>query len=472
VIRIVSLLLGCIYFYDCSAQSVDFIGIEQPSIHDTTLIFEHKKNISFTAKPYSTSEKSTLFFEKPVKFFDCTLKVFHSEDCFFRHLVFQESSIRSKLYLEPVSADSIFLNQCFLDDGARVLRGRTASLCLKNCTITSTSSFENLEAVNVDFDHSKFKGSATITNCSFTNSSFRWVDFQNAVSFEGTRFDGDVKFNGSNFTRPLSLNNGIIWGRLTFDSCIFNKSLSLSSLRTKTQTEISFVNTVLPDTLDLSNNPVLPHIINLTNVKLPVTNKRCAISLYNTDITNVLLDYRYFKIVFLPSGGRYLSKNEKEAIYVELLKNFKARGPSESYAQLDIEYQNFKNGLNIIPFLWNCHGYHKEWIFYWTILFLSCFTIITYFRVDKLTKFVYKLEHIPNLPSIKQINAAKSHLRPKYRRQRAWYSLAYTATLFFLLLLKVEKIRFKHWKYVLYILFVYTIGIVCIGYITNYILQK
>ena len=55
---------------------------------------------------------------------------------------------------------------------------------------------------------------------------------------------------------------------------------------------------------------------------------------------------------------------------------------------------------------------------------------------------------------------------------RSWLSFVYTSKLFFPLFIEIEKIKFKHQLLVFYILFVYTIGIICVGYMTNFVVQK
>ena len=55
---------------------------------------------------------------------------------------------------------------------------------------------------------------------------------------------------------------------------------------------------------------------------------------------------------------------------------------------------------------------------------------------------------------------------------RLWLSIVYTSKLFFPVFIKIEKLKYNHLLLVFYILFVYLIGLVCIGYMTNFIFQK
>ena len=74
---------------------------------------------------------------------------------------------------------------------------------------------------------------------------------------------------------------------------------------------------------------------------------------------------------------RRLTDNDIMSIYERELKVFADQGQQLSYKTLDVEYQDFKHGHNFIPHVWNCYGYHKEWVFYWAGIFLVFFTFIT-----------------------------------------------------------------------------------------------
>jgi len=87
-----------------------------------------------------------------------------------------------------------------------------------------------------------------------------------------------------------------------------------------------------------------------------------------------------------------------------------------------------------------------------------------------LTRTVYSIENIPDLAPI--VTYKKSVNKYRLYRRRLWYSFTYTATIFFLLSLKVEKIKFKNKRGVLYLMLIYLAGILCLAYMANYIIQK
>jgi hypothetical protein len=171
----------------------------------------------------------------------------------------------------------------------------------------------------------------------------------------------------------------------------------------------------------------------------------------------------------LSRGGfpQALSRDEVLSTYEKVLKNFELNGQMESYEALDIEYRDFEHGgwFNI-NHIWNRYGYNKEWIFYWSAGFLLLFTLITsFFIVDFNQKIknngVYYLENI-----------TLDHPGEKFFiLKRFIHSFVYTASVFFLLGLKIENLNFRR-SGVIYILLVYSTGILCLGYIANFVLAK
>jgi uncharacterized protein YjbI with pentapeptide repeats len=162
-----------------------------------------------------------------------------------------------------------------------------------------------------------------------------------------------------------------------------------------------------------------------------------------------------------------LSRDEILSTYEKVLKNFELNGQMESYKALDIEYRDFENdGWFNINHLWNRYGYDKEWIFYWTAGFLLLFTLITSFFIGDFNRKiedngVYYLENI-----------TLDHPGEKFFvLKRFIHAFVYTSSVFFLLGLKVENLNFRR-AAVIYILLVYAMGILCLGYVANFVLAK
>jgi hypothetical protein len=236
--------------------------------------------------------------------------------------------------------------------------------------------------------------------------------------------------------------------------------------------------------MDFSENPSLKCIINLTTANFGDSTRYDAksgeyknphqIFLYRTDISKFRLDYFHFRLL-LPDSTlsptyqtrrEKISKDEKDAIYESLLNNFKLSGQDESYKRLDIEYQAFQWDqswawwLKWVPLVWWNYGYDKEYIFIWITGLLLIFTFINFYLLDYLNNFIYKIEEIPD-------DTSKASLR-----ERIWYSAIYTANIFFRLTLETGNIKFRKVFPTIYFLFIYVMGILCLGYLANFILQK
>jgi uncharacterized protein YjbI with pentapeptide repeats len=160
---------------------------------------------------------------------------------------------------------------------------------------------------------------------------------------------------------------------------------------------------------------------------------------------------------------RTLSKDEIISIFETALKNFEINGQKVSYENMDIDYKDFKFGKYSLAHIWYCYAYHKEWIFLWTAGFIFLFTIITFFFIRTWNNPVENngTYYIANIPS----NSGS------YFFSKLWYSFIYTSTIFFLLGLKIENLNFKK-PGVVYIILMYLTGLLCLGYMTNFVLQK
>lgn len=164
---------------------------------------------------------------------------------------------------------------------------------------------------------------------------------------------------------------------------------------------------------------------------------------------------------------RRLSQDEKTSIYEHMLKNFDLEGQKVSYQALDIEYKDFQNGWFVLPHYWNCYGYHKEWIFIWSIIIILLLTAITFRWLPILNRApeIGGVYYIANIPIVYPVKNIYDFVR------RLWFSLMYTTTIFFLFGLKIENMNFRRLGLV-YVIFIYSIGILCLGYIANFVLQK
>ena len=299
--------------------------------------------------------------------------------------------------------------------------------------------------------------------CDFTSTIFT-----KGVDFTGTKFTQQTDFSGSNFLSTVD-----------FSEVEFNKKISFNNLQFSPGSEIIFTGTFLPDTIDFSfNTQKINGGIDLTVAKFrdsgQVTEKPRYIVLYKTDISQFHLDYIHFRLLVPDSVKspddtvkRKVSDDEKESMYEGLLNNFNLHGQKESYRKLDIEYRRFKFYKKwwTIPFywidlVWWNFGYNKELVFLWTMFLILLYSTINYPRLEYLNNNVYTVDKIPE--DYSSISSPR----------RYWYSFVYTAVLFFKFTLNTEKLKFNHIGATIYILMIYTSGLVCLAYMANFIIQK
>jgi len=127
----------------------------------------------------------------------------------------------------------------------------------------------------------------------------------------------------------------------------------------------------------------------------------------------------------------------------------------------------------ILKYWWN-FGYNKEYILTWTPLLFLLFLIINVFIIKTLNGNVYKIKSIPNsFPSfVWNFRNVRIKENLKLIGGRLWYSTVYTAAIFFKVTLQVENFKFKHKLGTIYLVLIYIVGLICIAYLVNFIIQK
>jgi uncharacterized protein YjbI with pentapeptide repeats len=349
-----------------------------------------------------------------------------------------------------------------------------------DATFYSLSSFFNVDfktgkpdmsgLADCNFINTQFYDSAFFGSSKFHLTDINNAQFYNYASFYSSRFDTSAFFMNTRFVNA-TFSRDTISGMIYFDSARMGKKCYFSDLNFGNKGGLSFYKTILPDTLDFYYNNAIPGIINLTEANFTDSAyfkgakagyKKHNIDLYKTDISKFKLDYIHFRLYFDPRDE--MSNEDKEIVYEGLLTNFKTNGQEESYKLLDIEYRQFRwnnswaSFLPCIPYYWNHFGYDKQFIFLWTFIFVIVFTLVTLFMIEYLNDEVYKVEGIP--PSFKNFSS------------RLWYSFIYTSSVFFRLTLKIENINFEKRSGTVYLIVMYTLGLICLAYMANFVLQK
>jgi hypothetical protein len=189
-----------------------------------------------------------------------------------------------------------------------------------------------------------------------------------------------------------------------------------------------------------------------------------------TSADNLDLQYRYFHLGF-PRNQEY-DPNQKDyvtSIYQRLLRNFANKGYNDSYELLDIEYKEWQESDNWTLYasdLWWKFGYRKSKILWWTLGIIFFFSILNRWRFSEL-QHAYPVDNLKDefyeypVKSNWFVRAVKKYI----------ISILYTGLIFFKLSVDFHKMKFDRLGYSLIILFQYTIGLICTGFLINWILK-
>jgi uncharacterized protein YjbI with pentapeptide repeats len=318
------------------------------------------------------------------------------------------------------------------------------------------------------FDSVNFTGYAGFWYANFNSTAdFQHVNFthKDGVDFESANFNKNADFSEAKM-RNASFNSASFSGAIIFDNAQFLSYAGFRSISNTltNKTDISFRNAQLPDTLDFSDNRIIPTVIDLSIANFDSfpenSDRKINIFLYRSDIAKFHFDYLHFRLLFIdPTIKNSLCSDECCALYEQVLKNFKDRGQTASYEKLDIEYRDYQRSLFwwLSKAWWN-YGYSKGRVFVWTLALILLFAMINYLSSNYLNKEVYSLPNIPTSPI--------SHAF------RFWYSLVYIVIIFFSFSLKPDKINFQKIGGVFYLFFIYISGLICLAYMANFVLQK
>ena len=293
--------------------------------------------------------------------------------------------------------------------------------------------------------------------------------------------------------------------RFTMKDCSINQNLKLDNVNISYP--LSFINTILPDSINLENAKInypidlssctseisYACVSNLTlemqesNIYNLLTNdidpvkidcdtfyrrSPIVVSCYGIGDQAILMDYNYFTV-----DKSYENKDKVAAQYEILLNGFRKQGFTDSYKLCDMEYQKFKafeqgEFFDQVAYWfkkgwWNL-GYSRHWILYWTLGFFSIFYLVSYRCLGELLYNVYTIKKIEQYYS-----SHGKYYRPSYFDSlwtRMTLSFYYTALIFFGIRMTHENFYYKNFGWTIYIYFVFTSGIVCLGFLANWII--
>ncbi len=436
-----------ISYCSVAGQDVIFVNdsINAPVLNDS-VIRRDQEISSFYAGHHFRTNHNTIFFNGRILLTKVAINSFVADWVFFQNFIANKTTFKKRVLIDSTGCDTLFFQNCSFNNGILIKNGQIEDLRFVESKISGRANFVSMVFTKASFANTVFNSPPSFDNCTFKDASFNNTHFQNGALFNKCIFDGTINF----------------------DSCTLPLKLALPFSSLTNNSNFSFIGTNLPDTIDLSGNISLGNIIDFTKADYGYKEhlgKKISIYLYKTDLSKIQLDYQYFKLIFRASPDSVdISADEKEKLYEGLLNNFKTRGYLESYRLLDIEYQRFKAKNSTLGFLWWIpeywwnYGYNKEWIFYWVIGFMLAFTFINFFAYNWIVP-IYKPDHLPVWIQ-------------EYSWGRFWYSFVYTGMIFFSFSLKIDKIKVKNKGGTLYLVLLYSVGLICIAYMANFVIQK
>jgi len=319
---------------------------------------------------------------------------------------------------------------------------------------------------SANFRKARFTSAVNFTDAQFNSIAFFFdVKFNSTVDFEETKFHLRANFVEANFDSTANFIEAQFDSIANFMGASFNSNSY-------------FLFTKLPVYLDLSYVYNIREEIDLTE---SIINKKygiCNINLINSNIDKIKFRYSRFKL-FFPD---YTEPEIKSNVYEKLLVKQNKEGFISSIEKLDKEYREFwyKEGgeynkiwgyfLNWINKTWWGYGYDKELIIVNTIFLFLFFFVINTFLFKHLVNKVYVIE------KLQQWRQTISGSKIKIFFIQIPYSLFYTALIFFGLKFDLDQLKYQNNLKgigifsLLYFFVVYIAGLICLGYLANFII--
>lgn len=347
-----------------------------------------------------------------------------------------------------------------------------------SATFRSTANFSGAAfASTADFLGATFDSTAVFRADTFYSTAdfgeatlradayFGLAHFFKGVDFTDSRFYGSVDFSDATFNTDISFNHATFYegSRVNFSGAHF-------------YAKSDFADLVLPKELDFRDITDITHEIDFTNAFPPFDGGKCRIALEGSDVSKIKLNMKIFELDFFNPNT---PTDQISQVYEKLLKKLKDDGFMESYQILDIDYRQFKYKhkrwyefgwlVNEIQHRWWKYGYNGERVYFWSIGFWLGFSLINLIFYPKLSENIYE---IPFLGKLRD-NVVRG--RKKWRLYFLQVA-AYTAIIFFGLKMDLEKfkdgaVKSHPWLFT-YLMTIYTIGIVCLGFIVNQIFKS
>lgn len=297
------------------------------------------------------------------------------------------------------------------------------------------------------FDYAQFQSTCSFQATSFDQTpSFEGVHFESISDFSNATFASGVNFKQTIFGSVTTFDHAVIKGNMNFSQCQLPDTLLLTYLETDRIVDLTYS---LVDTIQLNRSTW------------------CVIDLYGSPINKLRFDYSRFRIL---QDESIYSRAQITYLYEQVLQLQRSSGFLEGAEIADKEYQRAKltYGKSTVPrvfgylqrgwnWIWSDYGYKRWLIFPWTVFALLCLTAFNYYKFDWMNTNVYKIEKI---------------YRTHGYSPRLLDVFFYTCLVFFGLRLNISEINFQNRWGTFILFFQYTIGIILLAYLANFVIKS
>ena len=306
--------------------------------------------------------------------------------------------------------------------------------------------------------------------------------FANDVTFDNVSFNRGVFFDSVVFLRSLKFNKSF------FDTLSFNQTTFFSALEFKDDKSlgaVNFLTTQLPNIVSFEDVTLTSVIwlrdINTSRFFNPTMIKMRE--LIAADHLNVIFSEELDFNILPKEDTNHIqnSKEKQRGTYVNLLKRAKDEGYTRSYEIIDKRYRKFQyltkeswkiwfRFQNWIDKTWWDYGYNKQLIFQNTLFLFLMFVFFNIFLVKKMAKDVYVDKKINKLLSYEDPIPAFNFFK------KIPISVYYTSIIFFVVSISLNRLKYKenliglNCRWLFYFGIMYLTGLVCLGYLVNYVI--
>lgn len=312
----------------------------------------------------------------------------------------------------------------------------------------------------------------------YSFANFRQTNFFSGSGFLGAVFDSTVIFSEANFRETANFQLAQFHGDVNFHMSKFDLYAIFAGAQF--YSSVDFSGAQLPMLIDMSDVRIINKEIDFTGSKVNEKYGTCKIYLINSNIDKIKFRYSRFELDF----HNVIDPDVITSVYDKLLAKQQKEGFISSYEKLDKEYKEFKYKqgigynktwgliLNWLDKYWWGYGYDKELIIRNTFFLFLLFTILNWIGYSHMLQKVYENPKLMEL---------RNNLR--YKNKLIIYlkifpqSAFYTGLIFFGIKFNINNLKYKenlsNWGIfnLVYFFLIYLSGLVCLGYLVNFILS-